>query len=66
MKRVVNVLYERIFRSSMIDSIKIDIDCPILLPWSVYYFSSHRAENNTFPPGDKTGMWHFRPRREEK
>ena len=32
---------------------------------SSHIFSAHRAESTIFPPGTKTGMWHFRPRWEE-
>ena len=30
------------------------------------FFSLHRVESATFPPGTKTGMWHFQPRCEKK
>ena len=42
------------------------VDCPsFFLPRCVIYYSSHRDESTTFPPGAKTGMWHFRSRCEE-
>ena len=43
-----------------------DVGWPILLPWSVYYFSSHGAESASFPLGSETEICHFRPLCEEK